>query len=128
MTVTMESLNTWLQGYVDAWSSNDAAAIEALFTQDAAYYPEPYDEPYRGGAEIAAAWLAQPEDPWRWAANYVPLIVAGEVGVATGTTTYYAEDGRVENVFHNLFVLSFADDGRCREYREWYMREPREEA
>jgi hypothetical protein len=31
----------------------------------------------------------------------------------------------VNRVFHNVFVLNFDDDGRCREYREWYMLQPR---
>jgi hypothetical protein len=24
----------------------------------------------------------------------------------------------------NLFVLAFDDDGRCREFTEWYMKHP----
>ncbi len=26
--------------------------------------------------------------------------------------------------YHNLFLLRFDQDGRVREYREWYMRRP----
>ena len=68
------------------------------------YHPEPYAEPIVGAAAIAGAWLEDPDEPWLWAAEYRPLLVAGDVGVAAGTSTYYADDGSVENVFHNLFV------------------------
>ena len=27
-------------------------------------------------------------------------------------------------VFHNCFVMRFDDDGRCREFTEFYMRQP----
>ena len=50
--------------------------------------------------------------------------MSGDVGVGAGTSTYYGDDGSVENVFHNLFVLTFGDDGRCAEYREWFMAQP----
>ena len=124
MTVDLETVGAWLGRYVDAWTSNERHDIEGLFTEAAVYYAEPYAEPYLGASAIADAWLAEPDQPWMWSANYVPLLVNDNVGVGAGTSTYYAEDGAVQNVFHNVFVLTFADDGRCSEYREWYMREP----
>jgi ketosteroid isomerase-like protein len=124
MDVTTEHLIAWLAGYVDAWTSSVRADVETLFTDDATYYPEPYAEPIVGASAIADAWLEDPDEPWRWAAEYRPLVVSGDVGVAAGTSTYYADDGSVENVFHNVFVLTFADDGRCSEYREWFMAQP----
>lgn len=27
-------------------------------------------------------------------------------------------------VYHNLWVLRFTDDGRCRSFTEWYMEAP----
>jgi ketosteroid isomerase-like protein len=124
MSTSTEDVGVWLGRYVDAWTSNDRSEIEGLFTPDAVYHAEPYDEPLVGATAIAEAWLAEPDEPWMWAATYAPLLVSGNVGVGAGTSTYYAVGGAVENVFHNIFVLTFAEDGRCSEYREWYMREP----
>jgi hypothetical protein len=45
--------------------------------------------------------------------------VEGDGAVATGETRYAA--GRT---FSNLFVLAFDEDGRCREFTEWYMEHP----
>jgi hypothetical protein len=36
-----QRLQAWVEAYVAAWSSNDPAAIGALFTQDAAHRTEP---------------------------------------------------------------------------------------
>jgi hypothetical protein len=122
--VDLQQVGAWLGRYVDAWTSNDRGQIEGLFTEDAVYHAEPYHEPILGAKAIADAWLSDPDEPWMWSADYAPLLVDGNIGVATGTSTYHADDGTVENVFHNIFVLTFAEEGRCSEYREWYMREP----
>jgi hypothetical protein len=31
-------------------------------------------------------------------------------------------------VFHNLWLVTLTDDGRCSEYTEYYMKEPTEES
>ena len=43
----LESAQTWLNRYVDAWLSYDPAEIAALFSEDVAYRYHPYDEPDR---------------------------------------------------------------------------------
>jgi ketosteroid isomerase-like protein len=128
MPITLDGLAGWMEQYVAAWRSNDRAAIESLFTDDARYFAEPYDQPYLGAAAIADAWLGDLDEPNTWRADYAPVLVAGDRGVAAGTSTYLGPDGAVQKVFHNVFVLTFAagDDAlRCAEYREWYMREPK---
>jgi ketosteroid isomerase-like protein len=50
-------VRAWIDGYVRAWNSNDPADIRALFTQDAAYYTEPYGPPWEGRDEIVRQWL-----------------------------------------------------------------------
>jgi hypothetical protein len=53
------------------------------------------------------------------------VAVDGDVVVATGTTTYTASPGgRVTQVFDNCFVMRFDDDGRCREFTEYYTKRP----
>jgi hypothetical protein len=48
-------LQPWVDGYVQAWDSNDPAAIGALFGQDAAYYTEPTVHPGEGETRSSAA-------------------------------------------------------------------------
>jgi ketosteroid isomerase-like protein len=117
--MTAAEVQRWLDAYVDAWRSNDAAAIGALFSDDAEYRYHPYDDPQRGREAIVAGWLEEPDEPGSWEAAYAPLLVDGDRAVATGETRY--ADGRT---FSNLFVLAFDADGRCREFTEWFMEHP----
>jgi hypothetical protein len=44
--------------------------------------------------------------------------------VARGYSRYFNTNGTVRDEYDNLFLLRFDADGRCAEYREWYMRKP----
>ncbi len=115
-----DSVQRWLDSYIEAWRSNEPAQVQALFTADAEYRFHPWDEPLVGAAAIAEAWMANPDDPSSWEATYEPLVVTDDVALATGHTDY-----RFENkVYDNLFVLRFADSGRCSSFTEWYMKRP----
>ena len=85
----------WLQRYVDAWRLN--ALIES--------------------------WLDDPDDPASWEADYEVLAVDGDVFVAHGRTRYLTDDrSAIDREFANVFVCRFDEDGRCREFTEYYMR------
>jgi ketosteroid isomerase-like protein len=111
-----EQVQRWVDAYVDAWRSNDAAAIGELFSADAEYRYHPYDDPLRGRDEIVASWLEEPDEPGSWEASYAPLVVEGDRAVVAGDTRY--ADGQT---FSNIFVIGFDGDGRSREFTEWYM-------
>ncbi|MGH8773819.1 MAG: nuclear transport factor 2 family protein [Jiangellaceae bacterium] len=115
-----ERLRAWMDGYVQAWTSNDPADIAALFTEDAEYRTEPYATPWRGHAEIVERWLAIRDEPGAAEFSWEPLAGTGDLSAATGQTTY-RDDGGASS---NLWVIRFAADGRCREFTEWYMRHP----
>ena len=60
-----------------------------------------------------------------YAGSYAPVAVDGDAVVATGTSSYTeSPDGPVIRVFHNCFVMRFDGDGRCREFTEYYMKQP----
>ena len=113
----------WLRRYVDAWRLNDAAAIGDLFSADARYAYDPFEEAVRGRVAIVASWLADADVPGSWEADYEVLAIDGDTGVAHGRTRYLTDDRTaVDREFANVFVIRFDDEGRCREFTEWYMR------
>jgi ketosteroid isomerase-like protein len=114
----------WLTAYQEAWRSYDPAAIAGLFNEDASYRYHPYDEPVRGRAAIVESWLEDPDKRGTYESAYQPHLVAGDSAVATGTSTYRADDGSGDTIYDNCFVLRFDDGGRCTEFTEWYMRRP----
>jgi ketosteroid isomerase-like protein len=117
-----EDASRWFAAYVEAWKSRDRDRIGALFTNDAEYRYYPGQEPLRGRAAIVAAWLEVQDAEGTFETDYRVMAVDGEVAVATGSTTYLAHrGGPVERLYDNCFVIRFGDDGRCREYVEWYQ-------
>ncbi len=113
----------WLERYVDAWRLDDPLAIGDLFSPDVRYAFGPFDEAVVGRPAVVAAWLDDPDDPESWQADYEVLAVDGDAFVAHGRTRYLTDDRRaVDREFANVFVCRFDDDGRCREFTEYYMR------
>lgn len=117
------AFDSWLKRYVDAWRLGDPAAIGDLFSQDVRYAFDPFGEAVVGRAAVAAAWLADPDEPGSWEADYEVLAVDGDTYVAHGRTRYLTDDrSTIDREFANIFVCRFDDEGRCREFTEYYNR------
>ena len=117
----------WLDGYSHAWGTYDAEEIGALFSADAVYWYDPFTEPLRGREAIVADWLKDRDESGTYEGASRPVLVAGDQAGARGYRRYLNTHGPVRDEYDNLFLLRFDADGRCAEYREWYMRKPRPE-
>jgi ketosteroid isomerase-like protein len=125
-TMNHTDVQGWLDRYVDAWRTHDRDKVEALFTDDAEYRYRPYGgdaHANRGREAIVEAWLEDDDPPDSWEAAYEPFAVEGDRAVATGFSRYFATDKGPERTFHNVFLLRFAEDGRCAHFSEYYMVE-----
>ena len=113
----------WLYRYIDAWRLNDPVAIGDLFSLDVRYAFDPFEEAVVGRAAVVASWVANPDEPGSWEADYEVLAIDGDTHVAHGRTRYLTDDRTgVDREFANIFVCRFDDEGRCRDFTEWYMR------
>jgi hypothetical protein len=126
-----ESAQDWLDRYVAAWLSYDPQAIADLFAEDVDYRYHPSDEPIVGRAAVVASWLGEDDSgtassrdaPGTYDAEYAPVAVDGGTVVATGTSRYRKEaGGAVTRIYDNCFVMRFDDEGRCRDFTEYYVR------
>ena len=123
--VSPEVVEAWLRDYVEAWKRYDAQAIGDLFTEDARYFYGPYDAPLEGRTAIVDSWLANQDKPGTYTGEYHLLMSEGNRVVTNGRSIYFADDGKTPvREYDNIFVLEFDDAGRCRLFREWYMRKP----
>ncbi len=130
----VESAQAWLDRYVAAWMSYDRDEIASLFSEDVTYRYHPYDDGVVGRAAVVASWLGDEADdsgastrdaPGTYEAEYAPVAIDGETVVATGTSRYReTPDGPVVRSYRNCFVLRFDGGGRCRDFTEFYLREP----
>ncbi len=122
--MTHDDVQRWLDAYVEAWRTYDAAAIGALFAADATYRYQPYGEPVVGRDAIVADWLDDPDDPASWSAQYEPYAVDGDRAVAVGESRYVNADGSLRDLYFNLWTLRFDPDGRCVDFVEYFMELP----
>ena len=102
-----EGVRGWVEDYVVAWNSNEPGAIVQLFTADAEYYTDPYGPAWVGRDAIVEQWLAHADRPGETSFEWDPLVIAGDVAVVTGTTTY------PHTVYSNLRVIRLDGQRRC---------------
>ncbi|MFQ5523285.1 MAG: nuclear transport factor 2 family protein [Acidimicrobiia bacterium] len=114
-----ERLDQWMDGYVLAWSSNDPEHIAALFTPEAVYDPQTADGEWHGSEEIVRRWQEIGDEEDNWEFEWLPLVETDDLAIVVGRTQYHDPPMR----YRNLFVIYFAEDGRCRDFTEWYIEE-----
>jgi uncharacterized protein (TIGR02246 family) len=118
----IDAVRAWIGAYRAAWESNDPAGIAALFSEDAAYFPEPWAEPWVGRDAIVKQWLARKDAPGTSTFEWQPVIVSDEVAVVEARTRY--SPPAPEETYHNVWVLRLDANGQVRQFREWWMAEP----
>ncbi len=64
---------------------------------------------------------ANKDDPAAWQADYEAWAVDGTRAVATGTSRYDEASGK--RTYHNVFLIEFDADGRCRDFTEVYAQQ-----
>ena len=115
--MTRTDVRDWVAGYEQAWRSAGTSALEELFTQDATYRVSPWQEPVEGLRAIADLWEAEragADEPFAMTAQVVAA--DGDTAVVRVHVDYHDPDaGR----WRDLWVLRFADDGRCAAFEEW---------
>ncbi len=113
-----ERLDSWMDRYVLAWSTNDPEHVAALFTEDAVYDPQTAGGEWEGIADIVANWLEIDDDEENWDFEWAPLVETDDVAVITGRTRYFDPP----TSYRNLWVIRWRDD-RCYDFTEWYIEE-----
>jgi ketosteroid isomerase-like protein len=109
----------WVQAYETAWRSPGVAALADLFAPDAVYLQGPYETPVTGLAAIGEMWDRErsgPDEEFTMTADIVA--VEAETAVVRVEVAY----GPPTNAeYRDLWIITFADDGRCRSFEEWWV-------
>ncbi len=116
------TVQEWVDAYRRAWESRDPEAAAALFTEDATYRDQIFEEPHRGTSGVVEYWTsvteAQSEVTVRMGR---PFVEGDRVAVEFWTTM---QAGGSPLTLAGCLLLDFADDGRCRHLREyWNLRD-----
>jgi ketosteroid isomerase-like protein len=107
----------WVASYERAWRSPGTGALADIFTPDATYSQGPYREPVVGLAAIGKMWDATRDGPDEvFTMNSELVAVDGDTAVVRVEVRY---GDPLEQEYRDLWVMRFAEDGRCRAYEEW---------
>lgn len=122
--VDVNQLKQWLDAYKQAWENQDADAFVKLFTTDCEYRSRPFTEPVPG-KELHAFWRAlakQQQD------NHIDSEILGKASGNRAIVNWrasYTQRGTSERREGNgIFLLAFANDGRCSNLWEWQHWRP----
>lgn len=113
------AVRRWVDGYINAWNSNARQDIVALFTDDARYYTEPHATPWEGHGAIVKGWLDRKDSPEETSFEYRVIAIDGDLAIVKGEVVYRNPAKR----YSNLWEIRFAEDGRAREFVEWWMEQ-----
>ena len=107
----------WVGEYERAWRTPGTGPVTDLFTADVSYLPSPWASPLQGLDAVGRFWEAERKGPDE------PFDMTSEVVAVDGTTAVvrvtvdYGEP--LFSRWRDLWVLRFADDGRCAAFEEW---------
>lgn len=109
-------VQTWLSEYERLWRMPGTAALGELFTADASYLPSPWAQPVEGLEAIARFWEAERTGPDE---TFVMVSDVIAVDGSTAVVRVSIDYGAGRTPWRDLWVLAFAEDGRCASFEEW---------
>lgn len=117
--MTRDVVQKWLAGYEQAWRSIGTSGLAALFTSDIRYRPSPWRDPVTGVNTLGTWWEGERDEPDEgFTVGYEVLAVDGSVAVVRVEVDYASEEGN-HGEWRNLWLLTFAQDGRVSAFEEW---------
>ncbi len=77
-----------------------------------------------GPDTIVKEWIGRGDSKLEWQFRHEILAVDGDTAVIEGWTDYDRHGDVWKEQYSNIFVIDFADDGRARSFREWWVQRP----
>ena len=117
--VDRASVERWVAGYLAAWRSPGTEALDAVFTPEATYLPSPWATPLAGRDALAAFWDDErdgPDEAFTFTHEVVAVDPVARTAVVRAEVVYAPPSG---GSWRDLWVIRFADDGRCAAFEEW---------
>jgi hypothetical protein len=109
----------WLARYRRAWIERDADAASRLFTEDATYREQPFEDPFVGRAAIRDYWARVTAAQTSVELRYGRPLVEGNRLAVEWWANLQTSDGPL--TLAGEFLLLFVESGDCRELREYWV-------
>ncbi|MDR2985984.1 MAG: nuclear transport factor 2 family protein [Nocardiopsaceae bacterium] len=111
------TVSQWLAGYEAAWRAPGTDDLASLFTGDAIYSQSPYERPNTGLDEIKRMWEDEREGPDEVFTLATDIVAVDGSTAVVRAEVSYGHSSHQE--YRDLWVMRFADDGRCTWFEEW---------
>jgi len=115
--VDRQAVAAWVEGYERAWRTPGTETLAELFAADVTYLPSPWADPIEGLTALAEFWDGErdgPDEPFTMTSEVVA--VEGDAAVVRVSVDYGTQP---MSRWRDLWVVAFADDGRCTRFEEW---------
>jgi ketosteroid isomerase-like protein len=112
-------LEEWLESYRQAWENKDSDAAAALFTEDATYRSNIFEEPHQGREGIFAYWAGVTGTQEGASVTMGRPFVDGD-RVAAEFWAVMKSDGE-QITLPGCLLLDFDENGLCRRLREYWQ-------
>jgi uncharacterized protein (TIGR02246 family) len=111
------AVSRWVARYEAAWRTAGTDALAGLFAEDASYLQSPYEKPVTGLDAIRRMWEQARDGPDEVFTLAAEIIAVDDPAAVVRAEVRYGDPVRQE--YRDLWVLRFADDGRCTWFEEW---------
>jgi ketosteroid isomerase-like protein len=113
-------LEQWLSDYKTAWETRDADLAARLFTPDASYREQPFEAAHLGQDGVRNYWSQATADQRDVRFTSSVLAEDGPMAMAHWHAVFTRVSSGVSVELDGIFLLEFAEDGRCRDLKEWW--------
>lgn len=111
----------WMDSIGHAWVTRDPRLAADLFTEDAVYHENPFDEPLRGREAIYQYWAKLPQEQEQIEFSYKVLEVTPITGIASWTATFARLPSGIRSKLEGVLIATFAEgSNRAYDFREWW--------
>lgn len=121
--LAMDEFENWLARYGYAWEAGDAQAAIELFSDDAEYFENPFDEPMIGKEAIRRYWSGGAGESQKGIHfQHRAAAVTGNKGLAQWEATFTRVPSGNHVELNGFLMAEFDAAGRCSVFREWWHR------
>jgi ketosteroid isomerase-like protein len=121
--VDIKNFRTWLSQYGQAWINGDPEAAIELFSENAAYYEEPFQAPMKGREAIRKYWEDGAQNAQMDITFKADIISIQEnSGYAHWQATFKRIPANTFVELDGILKATFNVENKCIEFRDWWHR------
>jgi len=116
------AVTQWVASYERVWRSPGTDGLAELFTSDATYLTSPWATAIEGLSAIEVFWDAGREGPEEQFTMTSDVLAVEDDTAVVRVAVEYADPA--SGTWLDLWVLRFAENGRCSSFEEWPIAPP----